>query len=557
MREEREHLLYEVLRRLGRGESRRGIARAMGIASKTVRRLLSDNARRRDQGETALERELPDKGTPRAGKLDGWEETIARELERYPDITAVRLLENLRAAGFDGQYTIIRLHLKKLRGAARPKTAVEVVTTAPGHQAQFDWSPYKIGNDLTVQVWSCTLAWSRARSFFSSDNTRQTTILDCLKRSFEEFGGVPAETVTDSMPGVVDRWECGRPIPNIRFVDFAAYYGFALHVAPRADGAYKGKVERPFWYLESNLLNGRTFPGREAFAEQLAWWTRERAMARPHPDTDLPLWQMLEQERPFLKPLPRRPYDTREVVTRVVDSYAYVAYETNSYPVPESAIGDLVFLCIGPDLIEVVDRGVHRLAEHERQPNGAGIRVPDPTRSHKGRYDLTLLTERLAAWDTAAEDFARRLRERKRAAGPELAHLLGLQTTWSADDIVKAMRHAIEYEAYDVRAIERILQARFRPRTLAEQLADSTRDRIRDRMREHPIQQRPLSRYSVLRTGDVPPTETEDNPHAQDPNPGQDTDPPGHPGADSAGPDRPGTAPDAPGAGTEPGPTRA
>ena len=557
MHEERQHLLYEVLRRLNRGESRRGIARAMGIASKTVRRLLADNAKRREQGETALDRELPAKGTPRARKLDGWYDVIARELERYPDITVVRLLENLRALGFDGQYTIVRQHLKKLRGASRPKTAVEVVTTAPGHQAQFDWSPYEIANGQKVQVWSCTLAWSRARSFYASDNTRQTTILDCLKRSFEEFGGVPAETVTDSMPGVVDRWECGRPIPNLRFVDFAAYYDFVLHVAPRADGAYKGKVERPFWYLESNLLNGRTIPSREAFAELLAWWTRERAMQRPHPDTDLPLWQMLDQERPFLKPLPRHPYDTREVVTRVVDSYAYVTYETNSYPVPETAIGDLVFLCIGTERIEIVDCGIHRLAEHERQPNGAGIRVNDPTRTHKGRYDLTLLTERLAAWDSVAEDFARRLRERKRGAGAELAHLLGLQTTWSADDIVKAIRHAIEYEAYDARAIERILQARFSPRTLAEQLADSTRDRIRDRMRDHPILQRPLSSYSVLRTGDVPPTDSEDDPHAQEPGPTQATDPPGHPGTDPAGPLRPGTAPDATGAGAEPGPTTA
>ncbi|MBM3271129.1 MAG: IS21 family transposase [Candidatus Sericytochromatia bacterium] len=558
MHEERQHLLYEVQRRLRRGESKRGIARALGIAPKTVRRLLKDNARRRDDGESALERELPDKGTPRARKLDGWEDKIARELERFPDITSQRLLENLQAAGFDGQYTIVRQYLKTLRGAARPKTAVEVVTTAPGQQAQFDWSPYQIAGTLTVQVWSCTLSWSRGRSFHSSDNTRQTTILDFLRRSFEEFDGVPAEGVTDSMPGVVDRWECGRPIPNIRFLDFAAYYGFALHVAPRADGAYKGKVERPFWFLESNLLNGRTFPSREAFAEQLAWWTRERAMQRPHPETELPLWQMLEQERPFLKPLPRRPYDTREVVTRVVDSYAYVAYETNSYPVPENTIGDLVFLCIGPDRIEIFDRGVHRLAEHERQPNGAGIRVPDPTRSHRGRYDLALLTDRLAAWSPVAEDFARRLRERKRAAGPELAHLLGLQTTWSADDIVKAMRHALDYEAFDARAIERILQARFRPRSLAEQLADSTRERIRDRMRDHPIGQRPLSRYSVLRTGDVPPTQMEDHPHGQDHGPADPVAiPADHAGTPPTCPDGPGTPPDAPSAGANTGPAGA
>ncbi len=552
MNEERQHLIYEVLRRVRQGESRRGIARAMGIAPKTVRRILKDQDKRREDGETSLERELPQPGTPRASKLEPYEERIAHELERYPDLTAVRLLEKLRALGFDGQYTIVRQHLKRLRGAKREKVAVEVVVTPPGHQGQFDWSPYKLAGSLEVQVWSCTLSWSRGRSFHSSDNTRQTTILDYLKRSFEDFGGVPAETVTDSMPGVVDRWECGRPVPNIRFVDFAAYYNFSLHVAPRADGAYKGKVERPFWFLEQNLLNGRTFRSREEFAEALAWWTAERAMQRPHPETDRPLWEMLEQERPYLKPLPRRPYDTRDVVTRIVDSAAYVAHETNLYPVPESHIGDMVYLCVGEDRIEIFDRSVHRIAEHERLPSGAGTRVPDPTRNHRGRYDLTLLTERLAAWGTEAEDFARRLREHKRAAGPDLAHLLSLQTTWSADDIVKAMRHALEYEAYEARAIERILQARFHPRTLAEQLADSTRDRIRDRMRDHPIQQRPLSRYKVLVTGDVPPIQMEDCPDDQAPAP-QDTGAAGDAGTHPESPGGPGTAPDAPGAGADPG----
>ena len=82
MHEERQHLIYEVLRRLRQGESRRGIARAMGIAPKTVRRVLKDQAKRREDGESSLERELPQQGTPRASKLEPYEEQIARELER-------------------------------------------------------------------------------------------------------------------------------------------------------------------------------------------------------------------------------------------------------------------------------------------------------------------------------------------------------------------------------------------------------------------------------------------------------------------------------------------
>lgn len=64
----------------------------------------------------------------------------------------------------------------------------------------------------------------------------------------------------------------------------------------------------------------------------------------------------------------------------------------------------------------------------------------------------------------SAEDFATKLRLRKRTPGPELDYILKLQVTWSVDDIVAAIEHATKYGAFDGRAIERILEARLRPR---------------------------------------------------------------------------------------------
>jgi transposase len=504
--ETRQHLVYEVVRRHGRGDSQRAISRALGIARDTVKAILDEQEGRRTEGESAVLRALGPPRTPRASKLDRYAKDIEAWLSLYEDLTAVRLLEMLAAKGFTGGYTIVRERLKQLRAARAPKVeAFEVVETPPGHQSQFDWSPYDLEGDLHVELWSSTLSWSRGRSFRAEDNTRQTTVLNCLKTSFEEHGGVPRQAVTDSMPGVVDRWECNRPILNLRFVDFAAYYRLAMDIAPRRCGRYKGKVERPFWYAEINLLNGRRFHSVEEFREVLAWWTRERAMKRPHPITGRPIEEMLAEERPYLQPLPARPYDTRDVVIRLVDTQGYVRHETNFYRVPDDHIGTLVYLCVGIEALEVFDGGVHRIAEHERLADGAGQRAQGEwARVRRGRYDVELLLSRFAEWSPAAEEFARRLRKAKRFAGPELTHILGLLSTWSADDIVRALEHALEYEAFDARAVERILEARFRPRTLAEQIASSTRARIQDVMRDHPVVQRSLATYDTLRTGDPP-----------------------------------------------------
>jgi hypothetical protein len=135
MNEARRLLNYEVVRRTLRGESMRAIARAMGLAPRTVKKILAREELRRTEGEAALERELPARRTPRASKLDVFEERIAAWLERYPDLTSTRLLEELTREGFDGGYTIVRQHLNAWRAEhAAPKRADLRVETPPGQR---------------------------------------------------------------------------------------------------------------------------------------------------------------------------------------------------------------------------------------------------------------------------------------------------------------------------------------------------------------------------------------------------------------------------------------
>jgi len=102
----------------------------------------------------------------RPSKLDEFAEQIESWLAKYEDLTAVRLHEMLTAAGFTGQYTIVREYLRRLRKQSSPKQAFLVVETPAGYQAQFDWSPYVLpGCEQKVQLWGCSLSWSRARAF--------------------------------------------------------------------------------------------------------------------------------------------------------------------------------------------------------------------------------------------------------------------------------------------------------------------------------------------------------------------------------------------------------
>jgi transposase len=119
----------EIIRRHQGGASMRAIARSLRIARKTVRRALDQQEQDRVAGPRHPE--FPPSRQRRASSLDAHEDSMRELLGRYPDITAVRMLEELQVRGFAGQYTIVRERLRELRPAPGREPAP---TRTPGRQ---------------------------------------------------------------------------------------------------------------------------------------------------------------------------------------------------------------------------------------------------------------------------------------------------------------------------------------------------------------------------------------------------------------------------------------
>ena len=83
----------EIVRLFYGGASRRRIARRLRVDRKTVAQVLADHENRRVG--------VPEsKPARRASLLDPFEQTMAQLLERYPDLTAVRLQRSYAIRGF-------------------------------------------------------------------------------------------------------------------------------------------------------------------------------------------------------------------------------------------------------------------------------------------------------------------------------------------------------------------------------------------------------------------------------------------------------------------------
>ncbi len=484
------------------GASCRAIARVLGVTRYRVKKVIASFQEARARG--GVSPELPSPPRRRRSLLDQYEGFIRETLEHYPDITAVRLLEKLQAAGFRGGYTIVRQRLKELR----PRPRIEVVTrfeTAPGMQAQMDYSTYTIDfvreGRRRVHAFSYVLGYSRRQYVHFVEAQDFTTTIRQHVRAFHHLGGAAAVCLYDNMKVVVSGFIGEAPIYNPRFVAFATHYGFRPWACRPGRPRTKGKVERPFSYLEKNLLNGRRFDSLEDLNRVTSWWLRRRADLRVHRHSGCRPIDRWREERPLLRPLPEHDYDTAEVIYRSVDVEGYVSYRNNRYSVPWRLIGELLPLRVTESELVVYTRDIVECARHELFPRTVARQertVPEHRpRAEKG-VTLDLLRQRFEALGALAVRFLERLVEARRYGKKDAARILSLLEDYRAADLTAALERALRYGAFSYQAVERILGFQARPRPFLDALAAEARSEARDLVGEERIEPRATSQYQDL-----------------------------------------------------------
>ena len=223
-----------------RRASHRRIAKMLGVDRKTVAKIIAEH----EQARTGAHSK---KRKARKTSLDPFQDNILQLLERYPDITAVRMLEELRRLGFKGAYTIVKDHLRSLR--RHPRKLIRRFETGPGAQAQMDYSTYDI--DFTaegkrrVHAFSYILGYSRRQYVHFVERQDFTTTIRQHVAAFTHLGGVAADCLYDNMKVVVSGYDGAQPMYNTRFLAFATYYGFRPVACRPRRPQTKGKIERP------------------------------------------------------------------------------------------------------------------------------------------------------------------------------------------------------------------------------------------------------------------------------------------------------------------------
>jgi transposase len=492
-------LIHQIVTLFCEGASIRRIAQRLQISRRTVRRALAQLEQARTTGPPA---ELPRSTTTRGSQLDAHEAAIAALLGRHPEITARRIYEELCLVGYTGGYTILSERVRQMRPVVAPVRRFE---TAPGVQAQMDYATYDL--DFTIEgrrrvyAFSYVLGYSRRQYLhFVEFQDFATTIREHI-RAFEYLGGIAGTCLYDNMKVVVSGYDGDEPVYNPRFLAFAAHYGFRPVACRVRRPQTKGKVERYFSYVETNLLNGRSFQGLEHLNEMTARWLAEVADVRIHRQTKARPVDRHAEERPHLQPLPARPFDTSEVVYRSVDAEGFVVYRQNFYAAPWRLLGQTVAVRVSQDELTIYDPSFVTAACHGLFPRtvvGQRSHCPDHEPPRDSQQRLEQLAARYAEFGTAGTRFLEGLLACTRYGKNQAERVLSLAAAYPRSDVLAALERAVQYGAFSPQAIARILAARSQPKTPLDALTEDQRGHLPPWLDENPVSPRPTSDYQGL-----------------------------------------------------------
>jgi transposase len=472
-----------------------------------------------DTHEQARAGTTPIQKRQRNSALDPFHDSIAALLARYPDITVVRMHQELGALGFKGCYSTVRDYVQSVRPPE--KKPVQRFETGPGVQSQMDYSTYDIEftaeGKCRVHAFSYILGYSRRQYVRFVESQDFTTTIREHVRAFTYLGGLAAHCLYDNMKVVVSGHDGEQPIYNTRFLAFATYYGFQPVACQPHRPETKGKVERPFHFLEMNLLNARSFTSLEHLNEITAWWLANVADLRQHRTTRKTPLELHRQELPHLLPLPEKPYDTAEVLYRTVNNEGCISYRANFYSVPWQRIGQFLpvriteneLIVYGPDIDEIARHDLlPHTAKGQKHTNKDHLPGPDLRRKQE------LLRQRFEGLGPESAIFFDQLLRTRRCGKDEAHRILGLLATYRQQDLRAALERASQYRAFSLSAVERILAASAEPRTALESVDDAARQHLDQLLRQNPVLPRSTGDYQQLLDAEHPvPSKdpTEDN----------------------------------------------
>jgi transposase len=429
------------------GHSLREISRLLKLSRNAVRRIL-----REKDGERAPS---PPCDAATLAKLEEAFRRVRGNGVRVQEILATE-------SGLNVPYSTLTRWIREAQLRDPPKRSGEY-HQAPGEEMQHDTSPHRValsGKAVSAQCAALTLAYSRRLFFQYYPRFTRFEAKQILLEGVRFNDGSCPLCIIDNTSVIVVAGSGPDAVFAPEMVAFARTLGFGFRAHRIHHSDRKGRVERPFSWIERNFLAGRSFVDFDDLNRQALTWCREVANPKVKRVLGMSPEAAYVLEKPHLQALPLVLPPVYEVLERVVDLYGYVSVDTNRYSVPERLVSQAVSVHKHPSEIVIYHRG-GEIARHPRligQRDGRHT-LPGhhstPVRADRG----PALEEQLLRGDhSSLERYAAALKQRAYGRGTRgLRRLLELKRTYPAAPFLAAIEEALRFGLFDLQRLERMI----------------------------------------------------------------------------------------------------
>ena len=448
--------IFEIHRLADQGVSIKKISEILVKDRKTVRKYLND---------PQLTRKLANKKS----KLDPFKNEIDRLLTINAGASAVVIQQRLAEKGYDGGLSILKNHLKKVRGTRKRRAYIRF-ESEPGHQCQIDWGHFGSldYDDDRRKLYCLAMIESHSRMLYVefTHSQNQETLHRCLLNGFRFFRGTPKKLVHDNMLTAVIERE-GRLVRfNDSFLEFLRPFKITPVACNPAQPQEKGKVEKGgIHYIRHNFWPLRTFSDLRDVQNQADQWRDDVANVRLHATTGQ---RPIDRFRPeALRPLPDLLSDCRETKSLKVHTDFSICFDANRYTVPPRFVGKQVIAKADNETLTVYYND-KKIAGHSRcWQRKQRIELPAHREAASNFLNQKHLSEDAAVFISLGE-IAKIHLEKMAAAGlplkKNLKRLLHLKDEYGHGSLLTAIKRANNHNAYGADYIENILYQEMTPR---------------------------------------------------------------------------------------------
>jgi len=374
-----------------------------------------------------------------------------------------KLEEKLKREGkkLEASYSTLTWFCREQGIGVAEKVPAARIVTDPGEEMQHDTSPYTLdlgGHKTNVQCASLILGYSRMlhMQFFLRFQRFDMKIF--LTEAFQYFAGTCRRCVIDNTSIAI---ACGsgsraQMASEIEAFEKRFSFRFLAHEIMHSDR--KGKIERPYRWIETNFLVGRKFKSLADLNEQALAWL-EPANRKRKRDLKASPVELFAAEKSALQPLPPYVPEVYRLWPRGVDAYSCFPLHGYKYPVPAAHIGKELQVRETKDRVIALD-GRQEVANHEKKtPWSSQTPLPRPAGAPRRQQSAKLAEE--GKLQALGEGVCAYLEALKTARGPRyfwsVRQLWRLLCQYPAEDLKTAVAKAHGYRLFDVARVETIL----------------------------------------------------------------------------------------------------